>query len=114
MTIVKESFGEFIRRIRTEKGLTLTQLGAQLDIDSGALSKIENGKKLLDDNALPKLAKIFELNFEDLKDEFISERIAEDIYRNKCSDKVLILAEVKVKYIKDRNTKQSNLSFDSH
>jgi HTH-type transcriptional regulator, competence development regulator len=88
---VKESFGEFIRRIRTEKGLTLTQLGA-----------------------LPKLAKIFELNFEDLKDEFISERIAEDIYRNKCSEKVLVLAEEKVKYIKNKNTKQSNLNFDSH
>jgi transcriptional regulator with XRE-family HTH domain len=106
---VKETFGEFIRRVRTEKGLTLTQLGAQLNIDSGALSKIENGKKPLDESVLPKLAKIFKLNFNDLKDEFVSEKIAQDIFRNKCSEKVLILAEEKVRLIIYRNTKQARL-----
>ncbi len=37
---MRETFGEYIRRLRTEKGLTLTQLGAFIGIDSGALSKI--------------------------------------------------------------------------
>ena len=107
----KETFGEYLRRLRTENNFTLTQLGAQLGIDSGALSKIETGKKRLDEKTLPKMAKIFKLNLTDLKDEFFSELIAYEIYQNKCTDKVLTLAEEKVKYIKTINTKQGTLRF---
>ena len=42
---MKQYFGEYIRNLRTEKGFTLTQLGAKLDLDSANLSKIENGKR---------------------------------------------------------------------
>ncbi len=110
--MVKESLGEYIKKLRTEKGFTLTKLGAQLNIDSGALSKIENGKKQLDYKALPKLSKIFKLNLDELKDEFYSEQIANNIYEKKCSKNVLTLAEEKVKYIKSKNTKQGNLGFN--
>lgn len=109
---MKETFGEFIKRMRIEKEMTLTQLGAKLGLDSGALSKIENGKRKLDEKRLPKIAKTFKLNLNELKDEFISEQIAYRIYENNCSDKVLILAEEKVKYIKQKNVKQGNLEFD--
>jgi HTH-type transcriptional regulator, competence development regulator len=105
-------FGEYIRNLRTEKGLTLTQLGAQIGVDSGALSKIETGKKTLDEKALPKLAKVFKLNLSELRDEYFSEVIAYEIYENKCSEKVLTLAEEKVKYIKSKNTKQGSLGFN--
>jgi len=108
-----ESFGEFIHRLRTEKGLTLTQLGGQLNIDSGALSKIENGKKPLDEKTLPKLAKIFKLDINELKDEFFSEKIAKEIFQNKCSEKVLVLTEAKIKSMRSRNTKQATLGFSS-
>jgi transcriptional regulator with XRE-family HTH domain len=109
---LKTTIGEYIKTLRTEKGLTLTQLGAQLGVDSGALSKIENGKKKLDEKALPKLAKAFKLDLNQLKDEYYSEVIAYEIYENKCSQNVLTLAEEKVKYIKSRNTKQGNLGFN--
>ncbi len=110
---MKETFGEFIRKLRTENNLTLTQLGARIGVDSGALSKIETGKKRLDEKALPKLAKLFKLNLSEIKDEFFSELIAIEIYENKCSEKVLELAEQKVKYIRTKNTKQSSLGFNS-
>lgn len=110
---MKETFGEFIKRMRVKKEMTLTQLGAKLGIDSGALSKIENGKRKLDEKILPKIAKTFELNLNELKDEFISEQIAYRIYENNCSDKVLTLAEEKVKYIKQKNVKQGNLEFNN-
>lgn len=106
---MKSNFGEYIRKLRTEKGLTLTQLGAQLNIDSGALSKIETGKKRIDENLLPKLAKIFKLDLNELKDEYFSEIFATTMYKNQCSDKVLILAEEKVKYIRSHNVKQGTL-----
>ena len=44
---MKQYFGEYIRNLRTEKGFTLTQLGAKLDLDSANLSKIENGSPLM-------------------------------------------------------------------
>ncbi|MDX2172973.1 MAG: helix-turn-helix transcriptional regulator [Bacteroidota bacterium] len=109
---MKETFGEFIKKLRTENGFTLTQLGAKINIDSGALSKIENGKKRLDEKTLPKLAKIFKLNLEEIRDEFFSERIAYEIYENKCSEKVLQLAEQKIKFIRTKNTKQGSLGFN--
>ncbi len=108
---MKESFGEYIRKLRVMNGLTLTQLGAYLGIDSGALSKIENGKKKLDEKVLPKIAKKFNLNLDVLKNEFISEQIAYKVYESNCTNEVLQLAEEKIKYIKQRNAKQINLTF---
>lgn len=109
---MKENFGAFIKKLRTNKGLTLTQLGAQLGVDSGALSKIENCKKKLDEKALPKLAKVFKLDLNQIRDEYFSEMIAYEIYENKCSENVLTLAEEKVKYIRTKNTKQGKLGFN--
>ncbi|MBC6399651.1 MAG: helix-turn-helix transcriptional regulator [Ekhidna sp.] len=106
---MKESFGKYLKNLRVRKEMTLTQLGAKLGIDSGALSKIENGKRKLDERVLPEIAKIFNLDLDELKDEFISELIAHKIYENNCTDKVLKLAEEKVEYIKQRNFKQGNL-----
>ena len=55
---MKQSFGEYIRKLRTEMGLTLTQLGAKLDLDSANLSKIENGKRDFDEKRLKKMAEV--------------------------------------------------------
>lgn len=60
---MEENFGEYIRKLRTENGLTLTQLGAKLGIDSGALSKIENSNHDFNEKRLDKLAAVFELDF---------------------------------------------------
>ena len=42
---MKETFGEYIHKLRVDNGLTLTKLAAALDIDQSTLSKIENGKR---------------------------------------------------------------------
>ena len=60
---MKQSFGEYIRHLRTKDELTLTQLGAKLDLDSANLSKIENGKRDFDEKRLTLLAQVFELRF---------------------------------------------------
>lgn len=108
---MKETFGKFINRLRTENSLTLTQLGASLGIDSGALSKIENGKKIMDEKVLPKVADIFNLDLSKLKEEFISEQIAFRVYKSNCSENVLHLAEQKVKYFKEHLAKQGEIKF---
>lgn len=108
---MRENFNEYIRNLRTSKDYTLTQLAAKLGIDSGALSKIETGKKVLNEKLLPKLVEIFDLNEKDVKDEYYSELIAKILFEKKCSDEVLSIAKDKLTYRRNKSVKQSNLNF---
>ena len=106
---MKQLFGQYIKSLRTEKGFTLTQLGAKLGIDSANLSKIENGKRDFDEKKLEALAEIFELNYETLKTEFFAEVFAKKIYNSNCSTEAFTVAEEKVKYLRQLNVKQGKL-----
>lgn len=108
---MKETFGEYIHNLRVEHGLTLTKLAATLDIDQSTLSKIENQKRNVPEEILPKLAKVFKLDIKKLEKEFFSEKIAEMIYHVPDSTEVLILAEEKAKYYRVSKVKQGNLKF---
>ena len=100
---MKETFGEYIKRLRTENGLTLTQLAAKLDLDSANLSKIENNKREFDEKRLELLSNVFNLDMTQLRTEFFSDIIAKKIYENNCDIDTLILAEQKVEYLKSKN-----------
>jgi transcriptional regulator with XRE-family HTH domain len=108
---MKQTFGEYIRQLRTDNGLTLTQLAAQLDMDSANLSKVENGKREFDFKRLEKLATVFELDPKTLKEEFLSDQFARTLYETNSDTKVLQLAEEKVKYRTQKNTEQATLKF---
>lgn len=100
---MKETFGEYIKRLRTENELTLTQLAAKLDLDSANLSKIENNKREFDEKRLILLATAFELEISELRTEFFSDFIAKKIYENNCNNETLVLAEQKFEYLKSKN-----------
>jgi transcriptional regulator with XRE-family HTH domain len=100
---MKETFGEYIKRLRTENELTLTQLAAKLDLDSANLSKIENNKREFDEKRLELLSNVFNLDLAKLRTEFFSDIIAKKIYDNNCDNETLILAEQKVEYLKSKN-----------
>ena len=100
---MKETSGEYIKRLRTENELTLTQLAAKLDLDSANLSKIENNKREFDEKRLELLANVFNLDLAQLRTEFFSDIIAKKIYENNCDSETLILAEQKVEYLKSKN-----------
>lgn len=95
---MKTTFGEYIRLLRNENELTLTQLAAKLNLDSANLSKIENGKRDFDEKRLPKLAKIFKLNLTELRNEFITDQIGKQIYETNCTKQLLQVAEEKAEY----------------
>ena len=97
---MKETFGEYIHKLRIENNLTLTKLAAALDIDQSTLSKIENQKRNVTEDIIPKLANIFDLDVIQLEKEFLSEKIAELIYQKDNSDDLLILAKEKASYYK--------------
>ena len=106
-----ERFGEYIRKLRVEKGLNQTQLAAKIGLDSGGLSKIETGKKDLKEDKLTLLAEVFEVSIEEIKSQYFSEKFAKDCFKYKCPETVFQLAEQKVKYIKNINTKQAQIKF---
>ena len=108
---MKAMFGEYIRQLRTDKRLTLTQLAAQLELDSANLSKIENGKREFDEKRLGKLATAFDLDIEKLKVEYFGDRFAKKMYEYNCSPETLIVAGEKVNYLKIKNVKQTEIKF---
>lgn len=106
---MKETLGSYIHNLRITNGLTLTKLAAALDIDQSTLSKIENHKRSVPEEILPKLAKVFRLDLKILEKEFFSEKIAELLYRVKDSKELLILAEEKAKYLRITKVKRGTL-----
>jgi transcriptional regulator with XRE-family HTH domain len=111
---MKETFGEYVKRLRTEKNLTLTQLAAQLDMDSANLSKIENGKRDFDEKRLIKLAYFFNLNIDIVRTEFFSDLIAKKIYQTNYCHETLMLAEEKIKYLQQKQVKQGTLNLKEY
>ncbi|MFN3272241.1 MAG: helix-turn-helix domain-containing protein [Cloacibacterium caeni] len=108
---MKETFGEYIHKLRTDSGLTLTKLAAALDIDQSTLSKIENGKRNVPVDVLPKLSKIFDLDLKQLEHEYFSEKIAEIIYPQEELSQLLKAAEEKAKYMRIKNQQQGKINF---
>ncbi|WP_430894967.1 MULTISPECIES: helix-turn-helix domain-containing protein [unclassified Paraflavitalea] len=107
---MKETFGEYIHKLRVENNLTLTKLAAALDIDQSTLSKIENNKRTVPEEILPKLAKVFQLDRKKLDREFYSEKIAILIYKEDNSKELFQIAEEKAKYLRLKSTKEGKLN----
>ncbi len=105
-SLMKTTFGEYIRHLRTEKDFTLTQLAAKLNLDSANLSKIENGIRDFDEKRLPKLALIFGLDLKALREEYLTDQLGKKIYETNCSKQLLKIAEEKAEY---RRTQNKNL-----
>ena len=108
---MKETFREYIHKLRVDNGLTLTKLAAALDIDQSTLSKIENGKRNVPAEIIPKLSAFFSLDLKKLEHEYLSERIAELIYPEEETQKLFLAAEEKAKYMRIKNQHQSTLKF---
>ncbi|MDD3720886.1 MAG: helix-turn-helix domain-containing protein [Lutibacter sp.] len=94
-----KSTGEILREKREEKGLLLRHVSAELDIDTAILSKIERSERKATKEQIIKLAKILELNQDDLLVQYLSEKILYEIKDEELGSKALKVAEKKMKYI---------------
>ncbi|MDZ4759015.1 MAG: DNA (cytosine-5-)-methyltransferase [Bacteroidota bacterium] len=95
---MQETFGQYLKDLRNQKGFTLSELATKLQMHSANLSKVENGKREFDTKRLPKLCKVFNLDIAEMERELIGEQFARSVYEKKLDPTVLTLAEQKVKY----------------
>jgi transcriptional regulator with XRE-family HTH domain len=105
------SFGEFIKKEREKRGWTQTDLGAKLGINTTKISRIENNKDLFSQSKLEKLADIFDLDINLIKELFFGDKFAKEAYKNGCSDKTFAVAERTVQYFRTLSTKQGIIKF---
>lgn len=106
---IEMTFGEYIRFLRSENKFTLRELAALLNLDTANLSKIENNKRDFDEKRLPKLAEVFKLNIEELRIEYVSDKLGKYIYESNCTKTILKVAEEKAEYRRKSIIKQGNL-----
>ena len=105
-----ESFGEYIKSLRKQKGLNQTQLAAKLGLDMSAISKIENKKTQFKESLLNTLAEIFDLEINLVKEKYFSDKFAREVYQNGVPETVFKVAEKKVRYYKATDVKQIDLN----
>ncbi|MDD3772870.1 MAG: helix-turn-helix transcriptional regulator [Weeksellaceae bacterium] len=95
-----ETIGQILRNKRQALGLLLRQVSTYVDIDQAILSKIERNERKPTKEMLEKLAKILQLDKDELLVQFISDKIAYEIVDEDFASKVLKVAEKKIKYLK--------------
>lgn len=74
----KESFGEYIRRLREKKDLPLRKVAAQLDIDTSTLSKVELGIRPISIDYLKPLSQILDVHLKEVQVKFVADTINKD------------------------------------
>lgn len=111
MDTVKESFGEYIRRLRENKRLPIRKVAAALDIDPSTLSKIERGERSANKVMILKLSKIYKVSEDSLGLLYLSDKVANDLLKEGNSTEILKVAERKIEYLRARNVKQTNIDF---
>ncbi|MDY0201500.1 MAG: helix-turn-helix transcriptional regulator [Bacteroidales bacterium] len=93
-------FGEHVRNMRENAGLSLKSVSEQINIDTSLLAKIERNERQPTRKVIKLIADFFKVDEEILKNDFLSDQIAYKILDEKADISVLKAAEDKVKYLK--------------
>ena len=97
------TFGEHLRNLRKENGLSLRDLSSKLNIDSSLIAKIERNERLPSKDFIKQIAKFFRIEEKKLFNEFFSDYIAYKIIEENVDIEILKAAEEKVNYIKNKS-----------
>jgi transcriptional regulator with XRE-family HTH domain len=101
VTMKKTStFGEHLRNLREEAGLTLKFVSEQIGIDTSLLAKIERNERPPTKLIIKHIATFFKVDEKDLFNSFLSDQIAYKIIDEEADLSILRVAEKKVKYLK--------------
>ena len=102
MEMLKQTkmFGDHIRKMRENAGLSLKSVSEQINIDISLLAKIERNERQPTRKAIKLIADFFKVDENVLKNDFLSDQIAYKILKEEADISVLKAAEDKVKYLK--------------
>jgi transcriptional regulator with XRE-family HTH domain len=92
-------FGEYLRYIRTSRGLLLREVAASMQIDPSFLSRIESGDKRVTREQVIKLAAILKQNENDLLIHYLRDRVVYELKDEKLAMKAIEAAEKKISYL---------------
>lgn len=95
-----KSFSEIIKSKREEHKLFLRQVSALMEIDQAIISKFERGERKPTKEQVLKFAEIYDLNPDELIISWYSDKVAYDLLSEENAEKILKVAESKVKYLK--------------
>lgn len=93
-------FGEYLRQIRTTRGLLLREVAASLQVDPSLLSRIERGDKRVTREQVIKLAVILKEDENKLLIHYLSDRVVYELKDEKLALKAIEAAERKISYLK--------------
>jgi len=93
-----ESIGEYIRRLRENKGEPLRKVAAYLDVDQAVLSKIERGKRKATKEHIVKLAKYFGEDEKKMLIVYLSDRILYEVQEEDYAKEAIKVAEERIEY----------------
>ena len=95
-----KSFGEHLRHLREEAGLTLRFVSEQISIDTSLLAKIERNERQPTKQMIKQVADLFKVDEKELHNDFLSDQIANKILDEEADLNILKVAGEKVKYLK--------------
>lgn len=97
------SFGEHLRNLRENQGLTLKSVAESIGIDTSLLAKIERNERQPTKQIIKLVSDFFNCDEKELSNNFLSDQIAYKILDEEADLSILKVAEEKVKYLKTVN-----------
>ena len=97
------SFGEHLRNLMENEGLTLKSVAESIGIDTSLLAKIERNERQPTKHIIKLVSKFFNYDEQELLNNFLSDQIAYKILDEEADIEILKVAEEKVKYLKTVN-----------
>lgn len=101
--------GQYVRDLRLREGLSLSQLATLLNINIANLSKIETGLRDFDEKRLQLICELFKIDYESMRQEYVGEKIAKQVYSNNLDATVLKVAEKKLKNLTKQKSNEIHL-----
>jgi transcriptional regulator with XRE-family HTH domain len=94
------TFGEHLRVLRVDAGLTLREVALTLSIDNSLLAKIERDERQPSRQFIKQIASFYKVEEKELQNEYLSDQIANKIIVEEADLDILKVAEKKVSYLK--------------
>lgn len=94
----QQKIGELLRQLRLAKGLLLRELSVKTQLDTTLLSKIEHGDRLPTKDQIRLFIKVYRAAKEKIMLSWLSDRIVQEVGREKLAIEAISVAESKIRY----------------